>query len=434
MRSTRQQKNNNRRLSFAEKYLAKQSFRTINISRAPDNSELLKYIVIIPAYCEPGIKNTLQSVLNTNPVGAKIEVYVLINYPDHCSIDIKNQNITHYEALCDWSVENSTTNICIYPLLAKDLPRKHAGAGMARKLLMDWACKRFEENSSPGGIILSLDADTLVPKDYFSSLEECKKKDDKASCFIFNFAHPTRGLAYTSSVYSAITQYEMHLRYYRHMLKRIEFPYFHYTIGSCFAVEALAYVKAGGMNKRKAGEDFYFLQKVFPNNKTVFLSQTILTPSARPSWRVPFGTGPTIRKISGSITGTYNTYNPKSFLEVKLFIKLIPSFYSTVKADEFKGLIEELPIAISSYLKSVDFSTRLSEVKQNSASLKSFEKRFYQWFDAFALIKFLNHAREFHPDIDVCAAVSKVFNLDDFTAIEILEFLRKKDRETIPSQ
>ena len=35
-----------------------------------------------------------------------------------------------------------------------------------------------------------------------------------------------------------------------------------YTIGSAFAVRAEAYMKQGGMNRRQAGEDFYFLYKL----------------------------------------------------------------------------------------------------------------------------------------------------------------------------
>ena len=419
-------------MGFAEKYLAKQSFRTILISRAPENSELLKYIVIIPAYSEPEIQNTLQSILNTHPVMDCIEVYMLINYPEHCSDEIKAQNNAHFESLSDWSIKNSTTKIHFNPLLAKNLPGKHAGAGLARKLLMDWACKRFEEVNMPDGIIFSLDADTIVPKNYFTSIEECKQSDKKASCYLFNFAHPTTGNEFTPAVYDAITQYELHLRYYRYMLRQIGFPYFQYTVGSCFAIEALTYVKAGGMNKRKAGEDFYFLQKVFPNNKTVFLSETILIPSARPSWRVPFGTGPTVRKITGNINKNYKTYNPKSFFDLETFLQLIPQLYKINTEKELNTLLQDLPDSVLSYLNAIDLNNRLKEIKQNSASEQSFEKRFYQWFDAFNVIKYLNKVRERHPDIEVNTAVTIGLNTNKNVSSEkLLEILREMDRKTI---
>ncbi len=35
-------------------------------------------------------------------------------------------------------------------------------------------------------------------------------------------------------------------------------------VGSALAVKALQYVKAGGMNRKQAGEDFYFVQKLVP--------------------------------------------------------------------------------------------------------------------------------------------------------------------------
>jgi hypothetical protein len=40
------------------------------------------------------------------------------------------------------------------------------------------------------------------------------------------------------------------------------FSYAYHTVGSAMAVKAYQYVKVGGMNRRQAGEDFYFIQKL----------------------------------------------------------------------------------------------------------------------------------------------------------------------------
>ena len=45
-------------------------------------------------------------------------------------------------------------------------------------------------------------------------------------------------------------------------MKFAGYPWAMYTVGSAFAVTAEAYVKRGGMNRRQAGEDFYFLQNL----------------------------------------------------------------------------------------------------------------------------------------------------------------------------
>src|SRR5213594_3575687 len=91
-------------------------------------------------------------------------------------------------------------------------------------------------------------------------------------------------------VAEAIAAYELHLRYYVRALRYAGFPYAHHTIGSCMAVRADVYKKQGGMNKRQAGEDFYFLQKIIPLGHFTDLTETKVIPSSRPSDRVPFGT------------------------------------------------------------------------------------------------------------------------------------------------
>ena len=69
------------------------------------------------------------------------------------------------------------------------------------------------------------------------------------------------------------------------------FPFAFHTIGSSMAVRASSYMRQGGMNKRKAGEDFYFQQKIIPLCGFTECNSTVVYPSPRPSYRVPFGTG-----------------------------------------------------------------------------------------------------------------------------------------------
>src|SRR5690606_25563210 len=61
-----------------------------------------------------------------------------------------------------------------------------------------------------------------------------------------------------------IIDYEIFLRYYALGLQYAAYPYAFQTVGSSMAARASIYASIGGMNRRKAGEDFYFLHKVFP--------------------------------------------------------------------------------------------------------------------------------------------------------------------------
>jgi hypothetical protein len=315
--------------------------------------------------------------------------------------------------------------------LADDLPRKHAGAGLARKLLMDTAVCRFDNLNVQNGYIISLDADTLVPSNYLQKIEEHSEKN-QPGCMIFNFAHPLSGNDYPKKTYDAITLYELYLRYYKYCLKLTGFPHYHYTIGSCFAVNVNSYIKVGGMNQRQAGEDFYFLHKVFPNNKVEFIKEIVMEPSLRISDRVPFGTGPALKKITESDTLIYTTYALQSFLELKELLQRIPEFYKSDR-NHIELILNSLPVCCRQFLSNYGFSNIIKEINDNCASVESFTKRFYQWFDAFMVIKYLNFARDnYFPSTDITETSKELLKIMGVAEMEqspmgLLERFRKLD-------
>ncbi len=413
-------------MEIANAYLKKHQFIKPDISKVPFTEGLLKYIVVIPAYCEPDVFNTLLSLKRcTLPINT-VEVFILINFPLSVSEKIKAENKALFSQLTNWSKKNNLPHLTFIPLIIPDLPDKHAGAGLARKILMDSACQRFSEQNIEDGIILSLDADTIVPKNYLSDLEK-KTSDKKNGCFIFNFKHPLNGDEFSPAIYNAITLYELHLRYYKLILQSTGYPFYQYTIGSCFAVRALTYMQAGGMSRRKGGEDFYFLHKIFPNTQTVFLQNTYLSPSPRASWRVPFGTGPAIKKIIESEQQQLLTYHPKSFFDLKPFIKMIPLLWE-MDSTTINHNLQKLPKSILSYLISINIIDSITEIKNNCSSQNSFTKRFFNWFDAFKVLKYLNYARDnYYVDIHITKATNIFLETNINTPSKLLEILRKKD-------
>lgn len=416
-------------MSFAERYLQNNTYKNIEVSGAP--SGLLKYIVIIPAYSEDEIMGTLSSIKENSPSHLSIEVIIHVNYPESAPTIIKKQNISIYHTLYSWAQKNSTSQLRFITILSEDLPNKHAGAGLARKIAMDVAVARFSLLNKPDGFILSLDADTLLPKNYFTSLDAFLNSGVKTNCVVFNFSHPTKGPHFSPKIYTAAALYEIHLRYYKYALKFAGFPFHEYTIGSCFGVTAYNYIKHGGMSKRKAGEDFYFLQKVFPNSSIKFFPEIILTPSPRPSWRVPFGTGPSIKEIASQFVPRFQTYHPELFKQLALLFSHVPDFYRSSPYD-IEKLLNMLPDNFQEYLQGIDFKKHLLEINQNVASKSSFMKRFYNWFDAFQVIKFLNDASNHHiPPINVQEAVTDLFPQyfnKEQSILEILAQIRSLDQ------
>ena len=85
------------------------------------------------------------------------------------------------------------------------------------------------------------------------------------------------------------------------------------------------------------------------------------------------------------------TYHPQVFDDLKVFFKKIPQFYSS---ENIESLIKDFPAALSEFLISKDVEIKIIEIKDNSASLPFFIKRFYQWFNGFMILKFVHFARD----------------------------------------
>ena len=86
------------------------------------------------------------------------------------------------------------------------------------------------------------------------------------------------------------------------------------------------YVAVRGMNRRRAGEDFYFLDKLAKIDKMGRINTTTLHPSPRPSRRVPFGTGKRIISFAEGKENDYSLYNPRSFMVLKEWLEYMSSW------------------------------------------------------------------------------------------------------------
>ena len=152
-----------------------------------------------------------------------------------------------------------------------------------------------------------------------------------------------------------------------------------------------AYQKQGGMNKRKAGEDFYFLQKISWLGGLTKLTKTTVFPSPRVSKRVPFGTGKAVGDYLKRGDGSMDTYPLASYMEVKWLIGKVVTLWKG-------GFQEGPPRALGAFLGNDFEAVVMPELRGNVASLHAFRKRFFRWFNAFRLMKFLNSARDqFYP-------------------------------------
>jgi hypothetical protein len=334
-----------------------------------------KIIVVIPCYQEPDILRTFQSLEACTGHRGNVAVLVVVNHGEHESEAIKAYNVQSCEALEVWM--KAKRKLQYHLIRAFDLPSKKAGVGLARKIGMDEAVRTFHAFHEQKGIIVCLDADCTCSRNYFYEIERAYKENPSTNAALMYFEHNISDAANEKNR-RAIIDYELHLRYYVQGLKHANFPLAYHTVGSCITVSAAAYEKHGGMNMRKAGEDFYFLQKILPLGHIVNVVNATVYPSSRPSYRVPFGTGKAVGELLKSKDQAYLTYHPQTFDDLRMLVAKMRAVYHEGLTESFFG---ELPESISTYIKSIDFMAQTAKIIQNSSSRQHFERSFYNWFN-----------------------------------------------------
>jgi hypothetical protein len=194
-------------------------------------------------------------------------------------------------------------------------------------------------------------------------------------------------------------------------LKFSEFPDVFHTIGSAMGSRASVYMKSGGMNRRQAGEDFWFIQKLIPQGGYFELNQTAVFPSPRASSRVPFGTGAAITKMAAELESGLKTYNPEAYKDLKAFFVTI-IHYSPGGSEDFYALYPNFPESIRSFLRQDEWERRVMEITGNTARTESFKKRFFGWFNMFSVVKYLNYIHSgFYDKIPVQEAAIRLLEM-----------------------
>ncbi len=365
-------------------------------------------VVVIPCYHEPEILVTLASLATCGHPKSDVEVIILINHSQNASREIKAFNQKTKFEIEDWIGEKNSRKLFFHIVGPIEFQKKWAGAGLARKAGMDEAVQRFNLLKNSGGIIVSLDADTLVEENYLVEIENYFKKNTKHVGATISFQHQTIGLE--GKHLEGILLYEKYMSYYKKAMEFTGYPYPMFTVGSAFAVTAGAYVKRGGMNRRQAGEDFYFLQNLVQQGIIGEINTTKVFPSARLSDRVPFGTGPILQKWMKGEEDLTKTYSFQAFEDIKQFFSIKEKFFR-IEKDRFDTLMKNLPEPIQQFVEEDGFWFEVHDLNQNCSTLNSFKTRFFHKFNAFKILKFLNFSHEFYyPKVSLIEQIRLIEN------------------------
>ncbi|RMD99475.1 MAG: glycosyltransferase, partial [Bacteroidetes bacterium] len=248
------------------------------IAAAP--SPGLRLCVVIPCLNEPELPTLIERLHGQTLPDAAVEILIVINHADNAADAIKAANAETLRSIEDLRARHDALQV--HAIRAFDLPAKDAGVGLARKIGMDEAMRRFAAIGRPDGIIASLDADCRVSDNYIAGLIAAFDRDPSMHAATLPFAHRLDEVQ-DARHRSAMTLYELFLRYVELGWRHAGLPYAFTSIGSCFAVRANACARHHGMNKRKAGEDFYFLHKLARERSLGYIPGVCVYPSARMS-------------------------------------------------------------------------------------------------------------------------------------------------------
>lgn len=393
--------------------------------------------IIIPAYLEMlSIEETLCSIINSQKACCfKVNIIVVVNCGIEDCFDIQNDTQLLYQFVCSYANDNSNEQLCIIPLLNTSFSPKEKGAGSARKFGMDQVVSFTYFKGLDDSVIVSLDADSVVAQNYVEEIYKFFENKKNKGCSIY-FEHPVMGDRYSSRVYEGIVLYELHLRYYMQALKAAGFPFAFQTVGSSMAFRTSAYVKAGGMTKKQAGEDFYMIHKLVLQGGFENLNSTTVYPSPRPSGRVIFGTGATIAEFLKSDCDEYYSYNIQSFIDLKEFFDKVGVLH-VVSFEEYEKIIIKMSGRLRSFLIEGDFWGDLIHIRKNSSSNQIFKKRFFELFNAFKIIKYLNFVHSYYLEkTEVTEAAVKLLEMNKkvdcdsfFSVNELLTVYRSIDKQ-----
>jgi len=361
---------NSRETFLREKYLRRHP--------APEIPRLAQFtrVVVIPAWNEltalPATLDALQQAGKPSPVAT----LVVVNFPPDGDAAESLATIEYLQA-------RQAADESLFYLY---LPALESGVGAARKSGMDAFLRAKNHTALADDWIFSLDADTRVSADYFCRSEEAFQLHPEVSAWTFPYHHTVENLPDEP----AVRRYEAYLARYVEKLAAARSPYAISTVGSAFCVNLAAYLKAGGMKVRQAGEDFYFLCELVKTGRVQMLDgKATVYPSGRVSGRTPFGTGKAIENLLAG--KELNEICDAAFDELAAVLKL--SADPALRAAP-QSWMAKLPCSARQFLEAEKFPATWQKVLQNTPDdEKSVQRAFHLWFDGLKTLRYLHFAK-----------------------------------------
>lgn len=391
---------NRPRTERIERYLRKRRLAgPWSLEPPPDRA--FSRAIVIPALAESDwLPKTFHSIAqNDATMLADTLVVVVVNNRDESHVSpaaIRDNQQTLASLRADRNPNNLHMAVADASSPGRELPAR-GGVGLARKIGFDLALEKLRDD----GVLISLDADTLVQPNYLESVDNHFRRSGNPWGAVIDYAHPIEG-----PHADQILLYETFLRYHALGLRYAGSPYAYHTIGSAMAATAEAYAVAGGMNSRQAGEDFYFLERLAKTGSVARITTTHVCPSPRKSWRVPFGTG----RAVGAPERLQTVYAPELYDILRLWLRTLTAG-RRVTLPELQGQVREIEPLLDEFLDSDGFYAAWDRIRAESKSQAQYTRRVHERFGAWTTLKLMHLLRDTrYPDGPIWENVAVLLN------------------------
>lgn len=344
--------------------------------------------VVIPSLAEsPNLPQTLASLsLNPAELLSQFLILVVVNHRVDAPPAEKADNRATVALLPAWKREYGLEHLHWVDAASpgSELPSRQ-GVGLGRKIGLDLALAHLDFTVGDP-VMVCLDADTIVQPDYLGAIRSHFAAATAGGAAIPFRHRPAADLPGQA----AIDRYELFLRAYVLGLEQAGSPYAFQTVGSAMACRASAYVAGGGMNRRLAGEDFYFLQQVHKVAGVAPLSGTCVYPSPRASHRVPFGTGRSVGDMLADGCGRLIFYQPVLFQILGEWLAAVAGHGGADGAQLLQRAGRISP-HLHGYLEQAGFSAAWANLVRHNPGQERLMTAFQGWFDAFRTMRLMHH-------------------------------------------
>lgn len=353
--------------------------------------------LLIPAYAETA--EFLQRLNDSGPEPAnpsgKYLLILVSNHPQKLSEAALHQALAHHGQINQWLGNPSWISgnlslhhskkfdaILVNRTGASGIPQKQ-GVGLARKIGADIAAAIFSKGTLNSPWIMSTDADTRLPADYFDVLIP-----ENASALTYNFKHRLPD----NPVGQATGLYESSIHHYVNGLRQAGSHYAFHTIGSAQAMNLFAYAGVRGYPKRSGGEDFYLLNKLAKIGEVIQTQTPFIEIDARMSDRVPFGTGPAVKRLldSPDMHAEPVFYHPEIFE----YLKQVLDIFNASSLDSLQQDLHRLPDNAKKCLYELGIASALEHAQKQKLSAQTLGKHLHDWFDGFRTLRFVHLMRD----------------------------------------